>query len=383
MTYKPSIQKIGVLGGGQLGKMLAEAAYPLDISLSFLDISKTYPAGKISPNFTEGNFNDFDDVIQFGMDKDILTIEIEHVNIDALEELEKRGKKIFPQPSILRMIQDKGSQKMFLEAKGYPTAPFKLFASAESIIEMWNIGVVKIPFVQKLRKGGYDGKGVLVVSKDVHLNELLEGPCVVERMAAIDKEIAVIAVRNTLGECTAYPAVSMDFHPIANLVEYVVCPAEIPAEIEIKAQKLALRIIQDLQLVGVLAIEMFYNTDGSLWINELAPRPHNSGHHSINNGSVSQFENHLRAILGWPLGNTEAIRPAIMINLLGEDGFSGQVQYEGLQECLAKDGIHLHLYGKNETKPFRKMGHVTVTDQTMEACKEKATFVQHTLKVTA
>ncbi len=383
MSFIPGECSIGVLGGGQLGKMLAQEASQLDLNIHFLDKNKNYPAGKVCPQFMEGDFNSYDDVIRFGQDKQILTIEIEHVNTKALHELEQKGVLVFPQPAILDLIKDKGSQKTFYQKNNFPTAPFQLFETREEIHEALKTGSIRIPFVQKLRAGGYDGHGVQVINSESELSLLLEGSCLIENKADIEKEISVIAVRGRDGECKVYPAVSMDFHPIANLVECLVCPAEIPNHIEVEAEQLATHVADKLEIVGLLAVEMFLNKDGSLWVNEMAPRPHNSGHHTLDNGATSQFANHLRAITGLPLGDTKFVQVAIMLNVLGEDGYSGKAIYQNIEKILGMEGVHLHLYGKDETRPFRKMGHVTLTDHELESCKLKAKFVAQTLKVIA
>jgi len=383
MSFIPSECSIGVLGGGQLGKMLAQEASQLDLNIHFLDKNKNYPAGKVCPQFTEGDFNDYNDVLRFGQNKQIITIEIEHVNTKALHELEQKGVLVFPQPAILDLIKDKGSQKIFYQNNDFPTAPFQLFETKKEIHEALQTGSIHFPFVQKLRSGGYDGRGVQLINSESELILLLEGSCLIEHKADIQKEISVIAVRSRDGDCKVYPAVSMDFHPTANLVERLVCPAEIPAYIEEEAQQLAKRIAEKLEIVGLLAVEMFLNKDGSLWVNEMAPRPHNSGHHTLDNGATSQFANHLRAITGLPLGATNYVQVAIMLNVLGEDGYSGKAIYQNVEKILGLEGVHLHLYGKDETRPFRKMGHVTLTDHELESCKLKANFVAQTLKVIA
>jgi 5-(carboxyamino)imidazole ribonucleotide synthase len=383
MTFIPSECNIGVLGGGQLGKMLAQEASKLDLNIHFLDKNKNYPAGKVCPQFTEGDFNHFDDVIQFGRGKQIITIEIEHVNTEALYRLENDGVFVFPQAHILDLIKDKGSQKLFYQNNEFPTASFQLFENKTEISRAAESNSISFPFVQKLRTGGYDGRGVQIINSKNEIHLLMEGVSVIEAKADIEKEISVIAVRSRNGECKAYPAVSMDFHPTANLVECLVCPAEIPENIENKAEKLAKDIAEKLGIVGLLAVEMFVNKDGSLWVNEMAPRPHNSGHHTLDNGATSQFANHLRAISGLPLGETRFIQPAIMLNVLGEDGYSGKAKYQNIEKILGIEGVHLHLYGKNETKPFRKMGHVTITGPNLQSCKQKANFVSQTLKVIA
>ncbi len=383
MKFIPGDFKIGVLGGGQLGKMLAQEASKLDLNIHFLDKSKEFPAGKISPQFVEGDFSNYDDVYRFGSDKQIVTIEIEHVNTQALFDLQKKGVLVFPQAHILELIKDKGLQKKFYHENQFPTSSFQLYSNTREIRADIQKHIRQFPFVQKLRSGGYDGRGVQIIHHPEELNLLLEGPSLIEEKAQINKEISVIAVRGINGECKAYPAVSMDFHPTANLVEHLVCPAEIPPEIEQKAQTFAKQIAEKLEIVGLLAVEMFYNMDGSLWVNEMAPRPHNSGHHTLDNGATSQFANHLQAILGLPLGDTQFVQPAIMMNILGEDGYSGLAVYHNMDKILALDGVHVHLYGKLETRPFRKMGHITITADNLESCKQKAKFVSQYLKVTS
>lgn len=381
MKIIPSSIKIAVLGGGQLGKMMAQEASRLDLNLYFLDKSSGFPAGKLSTRFVEGDFNSYEDVIQFGTDMDILTIEIEHVNCEALKELEQKGIKVFPQPSIIELINDKASQKAFYIEHGFPTAPFYLFERQGDIRISLSNGNLQMPFVQKIRTGGYDGRGVQIVRTQSDLDHLLEGPCIVEQLADIEKEISVIAVRSAKGECKVYPAVSMDFHPTANLVETLCCPAEIPESIEEKAQAIAYDIANKLEIVGLLAVEFFYNKDGGLWVNEMAPRPHNSGHHTLNNGAVSQFENHLRAILGWPLGSTKGIASSVMLNLLGKEAHSGQAVYEGLEKALSDPGTFIHLYGKDITQAYRKMGHINIIGPTLEECKTRAKILSNHIQI--
>jgi len=383
MFMLPHNAKIGILGGGQLGKMLAQEASRMDLKISFLDPSPSAPVSKVCSDVQIGDFNHFQDVLHFGSDKDILSIEIEHVDIKALEQLVLKGIQVYPQPEILKCIQDKGLQKEFYKQHDIPTAGFALYESAGDVLQAVQNGNLQIPFVQKLRIGGYDGKGVQIVRSESQLNQLLEGPCVIEAVAAIQKEIGVIAVRNRNGQVAIYTPVSMDFHPEANLVEDVVSPAEIPADIKGKAEQVAERLIRKLGIVGLLAVEMFYNEDGSIWVNEMAPRPHNSGHLTLDNGSISQFENHLRAILDLPLGETKSDQPCLMMNLLGEAGYSGPVVYEGLNKILELPGVHLYLYGKSETRPFRKMGHINITGETIDACKTKAQQIRQIFKIKA
>lgn len=383
MKISPSAIKIGVLGGGQLGKMMAQEAARLDLNLHFLDQSSDFPAGKVSPWFKEGDFNSYSDVMEFGSDLDYITIEIEHVNCEALKELEQKGIKVYPQARIIELINDKASQKAFYIEHGFPTAPFFLFERQGDIRISLSNGNLQFPFVQKLRRGGYDGRGVQIAKHQSDLDLLLDGPCIVEQLADIDKELSVIAVRSATGECKVYPAVSMVFHPTANLVETLCCPAEIPEAIEDKARQLAFEIANKLGIVGLLAVEFFYNKNGELWVNEMAPRPHNSGHHTLNNGAVSQFENHLRAILGWPLGDTQNQLASVMLNLLGADTYSGKAVYDGLDKALSAPGVFLHLYGKEITKPLRKMGHINIVGSNQENCKSIAKQLSNQIQIIA
>ncbi|NOT35811.1 MAG: 5-(carboxyamino)imidazole ribonucleotide synthase [Saprospiraceae bacterium] len=379
--YRPEELKIGVLGGGQLGKMLFEKALSLGLNLHFMDSSVDCSVGKISSHFIIGNLDSFENIIDFGKSNDIVTIEIEHVNLEALKRLELLGVSVYPQANVLEIIQDKGLQKQFLKENSFPTSPFRLFESTEKIYEALDRGEIQFPFVQKLRKGGYDGKGVEIIRNQNDLVKIMNGPSVVEEMADIEKELSVIVVRSVNGEINTYPSVSMEFHPTANLVEYLICPSGISDILETHITELSITICEKLNIVGLLAIEMFLNKDGSVWINEMAPRPHNSGHHTLNNGAVSQFENHLRAISGLPLGNTIGNLAAIMINLLGSENSNGPAVYEGFENLMQEQGVYPYLYGKSTTKPFRKMGHMTITSDTVESCIEKYKRVKDLVKI--
>ncbi len=374
-------KKIGILGGGQLGKMLFQAGSKLSLDICILEKDTSFPAAQICPSFVCGDITNYDDVMEFGMDKDVITIEIESVNIDALEELERLGKKVYPQPAALKIIKDKGLQKMFYEAYGFPTSEFELFENSNEIRNAVKNQKLKIPFVQKARKDGYDGKGVHIIRKEQDLNSLLEGPCLVEKMVDIEKEIAIIIARNEDGQVVSFPAVEMHFHPTANLVEYLFCPSEISSQQEEQASELAKQISEKLNLVGLLAVEIFITKSGDVLINEVAPRPHNSGHHSIEACVTSQYEMHLRAILNLDLGNSELIRPAVMVNLLGEENHVGLAHYQGLEKCLSINGVYPHIYGKTHTKPFRKMGHVTIVDIDLQKAIETGKYIQENLKV--
>ncbi len=375
------MQKLGILGGGQLGKMLCIAAAPLDIPIYILDEKDDFPAAKLCEKFIEGRFDNFDDVYSFGKQVDVLTIEIEHVNTDALLKLQAEGKMIHPAPEKLNIIKDKGLQKLLYVQHHLPTSNFAIFDTIEAIKEGLTSGAIRFPFVQKLCTGGYDGKGVSVIKNANDLEKLLEGASIVEDLVEIEKEIAVIVCRNAQGEVAVYPAVEMEFHPTANLVEFLSCPAAISPLVEAEAEELATKVIEAFDICGLLAVEMFLTKDNELLINEVAPRPHNSGHHTIDSCYTSQFQQHLRGVMNFPLGSTKMKSPSVMINLLGEEGFSGDVHYEGMTETLAMEGVNIHLYGKKTTKPFRKMGHITVVADDLAEAKKKARKVQTIFKV--
>ncbi len=373
--------KVGILGGGQLGKMFALAAHNWDVETWALDASRSFPAGPVCSHFVEGDFNDYDDVYAFGKQVDVLTIEIEHVNTDALLRLEAEGVKIHPAPAQLNLIKDKGLQKQFYKKNGLPTSHFQLFESGEAIRAALQAGQLAFPFVQKSRTAGYDGKGVAVIKSAADLPLLLPDASVVEDLVDIQVEIAVVVARNERGQVKAFPAVEMEFNPVANLVEILVCPADLDPAIEQAAEKLAMDTISAFGICGLLAVELFLTKDNQLLINEVAPRPHNSGHHTIDSCYTSQFEQHLRGILDLPLGSTRMKTASVMVNLLGEPGHSGPVQYAGFEEAVAMEGVKIHLYGKADTKPYRKMGHVTVLAEDLEKAKAKARKVQQILKV--
>ncbi|MCK6691965.1 MAG: 5-(carboxyamino)imidazole ribonucleotide synthase [Thermoanaerobaculia bacterium] len=375
-------KKIGILGGGQLGKMLCLAAANWDFKTYILDASPDYPAGAVCTGFTAGDFRHFDDVLNFGRDMDLITIEIEHVNTDALRALEQMGKTIHPSPRALDIIKDKGLQKKFYREHGIPTPAFELFETEKDLVNAVRQGGWKLPLVQKTRTAGYDGRGVAVLrtAEDLHA-KLLSGPCLAEEMAPIQTELAVIAARNESDEVVVFTPVEMDVHPDANLVELLLCPARVSPLVLAEAEALAERVIRAFDICGLLAVEMFLTEDGRLLVNEVAPRPHNSGHHTIESAQTSQFQQHLRAICNLPLGAVTQKMPAVMVNLLGEPGYKGPVRYAGAEDCLALEGVCLHVYGKAMTAPFRKMGHVTITAGTLEETLKKAEFVKKTLKV--
>lgn len=373
--------KLGIIAGGQLGKMLALAASNWDVKTYILDPDENCPAATICTNFTKGKYTNFNEVYQFGKQVDMLTFDIENINIDALLKLKNEGLKIYPEPEALNIIRDKGLQKEFYLKHQIISPQFTLFESKEDIIEQVKVKKIKLPFVQKLRTEGYDGKGVAVIKKATDLDKLLEGKSIVEQMIDIKNEVSVIVARNRTGEIKCFPLVDMVFNQQANLVEQLICPANQEIKIEQKAKKIAEKIISKLEMTGILAVEFFIDTNNKIWVNEIAPRPHNSGHHTIESCITSQYEQHLRAILGFKLGSTAIKIPSVMINLLGEKGYEGKVKYEGLSECMAVEGVKIHIYGKKITKPFRKMGHITIIDKDISRAKIKAKKIRKTLKV--
>jgi len=371
--------RLGMVGGGQLGRMFIQSAISFDVHVHALDPDPNAPCKDIAHSFTIGSLNDFDTLYAFGRDKHVMTVEIENVCIEALEQLEKEGVQIFPQPRVLRIIRDKGIQKEFYKEHSIPTADFQLFNTAQEIID----AKLAAPFVQKLRTGGYDGRGVQLIKYEEDFAKLFEAPSVVEQLIPFQKELSVIVARNEKGETKSFPAVECEFHPEANLVEFLFCPADINEDIETAAHDLAKKVICDLDMVGLLAVELFLTADGQLLVNEIAPRPHNSGHHTIECNITSQFEQHLRSVLGLPLGETNITRAGAMINLLGAEGFDGPVRYEGMEKAMEMPGVHPHLYGKAFTKPFRKMGHVTITGAKIEDVKSTARTVSNLIVVKA
>jgi 5-(carboxyamino)imidazole ribonucleotide synthase len=369
--------RLGMVGGGQLGRMFIQEAVNFDVHVHVLDPDPNAPCADLATSFTIGSLTDFDTLYNFGKDKDVLTVEIENVNVDALERLESEGKKVLPQPHCLRTIRDKGLQKTFYSENNIPTAPFELIENKEELIHK----ISGYPVVQKLRTGGYDGKGVQILRNEKDLEQAFDAPSVLEEMIPFSKELSVIVARNEQGEMRSFPAVECEFNPEANLVEILFAPARIDASIEEKAGDLAREVINKLGLTGILAVEMFLTKDGELLVNEIAPRPHNSGHHTIECNVTSQFEQHMRAILGLPLGSTRIIQAGAMINLLGEKGFEGPAVYEGLENILGIPGVHPHIYGKSTTKSFRKMGHITITGEDLDDVLVNAKKVQETIKV--
>jgi len=373
--------KLGIIAGGQLGKMLVLAASNWDVKTYVMDKDDHCPASTSCTQFIQGDHTSYEDVLQFGKLVDMITFEIESINIEALKKLKSMGKRIHPDPEILETIQDKGYQKLFYKENKIPSSPFRLLDGKEEINEALSNGDLSYPFVQKLRKGGYDGRGVAVIKSEADLELLLDGPSVIEEMVDIKKEISVIAARNAHGQVRSFPVVEMEFNEKANLVERLVCPAAIDQSHEEQAYTLANKIAEALDLQGIIAVELFIDQQDRLLVNEIAPRPHNSGHHTIESSITSQFEQLLRAIFNFPLGSTQLKLPSVMINLLGEPDHVGKVRYEGLTESMKIDGVKIHLYGKKLTQPFRKMGHVTIMDSSIEEAKKKSELVKNQLKI--
>lgn len=379
MNYFSSDFKLGILGGGQLGKMMLYDTRKFDIQTYVLDPSDDAPCKIACDKFFQGSLLDFDTVYNFGKQVDVLTFEIELVNVDALEKLEQEGIKVFPSSKTLRIIQNKGKQKQFYKDNNLPTSDFQLFENISNLIS--NISNLKLPFVWKSTEFGYDGNGVKVIRKIEDLNGLPNGECIAEEMVNFKNELAVIVARNPSGEIKTYPVVEMEFHPEANQVEYVICPARIDNKITQKAREIALKVSENFKHVGLLAVEMFQTQDDEILINEVAPRPHNSGHYSIEASYTSQFEQHLRAILNLPLGNTDSKVAGVMVNLVGSEDFSGNVVYENIENILQLDGVIPHIYGKKQTRPFRKMGHVTITNENIQKARQIAEEVKNTIRV--
>ncbi len=369
--------KLGILGGGQLGRMLIQSGTDWNIDFSVLDPDPLAPCRTLC-EFKTGKLTDFDTVVDFGQSCDLITIEIENVNVEALKELVHQGKKVFPQPEVIELVQDKREQKKFYKTNNIPTSEFILVENKSEVKAQKSF----LPAVNKLGREGYDGRGVQMLRTANDLDKAFDAPGLLEKLIDFEKEISVIVARNENGETQFFPAVEMVFHPEANLVEYLFSPASISKAVVAEAERIAKKIITDLKMVGLLAVEMFVTKDQTVLVNEIAPRPHNSGHQTIEANTTSQYQQHLRSILNLPLGDTSLVHPSAIVNLLGEEGFSGQAKYNGLEEVLKLHGVHVHLYGKKLTKPFRKMGHVTIVDDDIHSLKKKATFVKQTLKIT-
>ncbi|PRX53659.1 5-(carboxyamino)imidazole ribonucleotide synthase [Flagellimonas meridianipacifica] len=381
MHFFSSNFKLGILGGGQLGKMLLYETRKWDIQTKVMDPSPEAPCKIACNEFVQGDLMDFDTVCAFGKDVDVLTIEIENVNVDALEKLEEDGITVYPSSHTLRTIQNKANQKLFYVDHSIPTSPFTRFAYTSEIADSISKGGLQLPFVWKSAQFGYDGQGVKIVRQLDDLKELPNVECIAERLIDFKNELAVIVARNAEGHIQTYPVVEMEFHPEANQVEYVICPARIDNQVAEKAREVALKVSKQMEHVGLLAVEMFQTQDDEILVNEVAPRPHNSGHYSIEGSYTNQFEQHIRAILGLPLGKTDSKVAGVMVNLVGAEGHTGHVIYQNMNEILKMEGVTPHVYGKKQTRPFRKMGHVTIVDKDMSKARAKAQEVKELIKV--
>jgi len=381
MNYFSSDFKLGILGGGQLGKMLLNDTRKFDVYTCVLDSSNEAPCKIASNEFYQGDLLDFDTVYNFGKKVNVLTIEIENVNVDALEKLEREGITVYPSSKTLRTIQNKAKQKLFYVDNNLPTAPFSRFAYKEEILTAIKHDTLDFPFVWKSAQFGYDGTGVKIIRSHSDLYELPNVECITEDLIPFKNELAVIIARNAKGDVKVYPVVEMEFHPEANQVEYVICPARISKEVALKAELIALKTSAALKHVGLLAVEMFQTVDDEILINEVAPRPHNSGHHTIEASYTSQFEQHIRAVLDLPLGKTDSKVGGIMVNLVGAEGYSGDVVYKNIEDIMQMEGVTPHIYGKKQTRPFRKMGHVTIVHEDLNEARKIAEDVKNTIKV--
>jgi 5-(carboxyamino)imidazole ribonucleotide synthase len=380
-SFKPLIfapmQKVGILGGGQLGRMLLQSAANYPVETFVLENDAECPAAHLCHHFTKGDIRDFEAVYHFGKELDSITIEIENVNVEALEKLEAEGKKIFPQPHVLKTIKNKILQKQYYQQNEIPTAEFVITKSLAELDERKNF----LPAVHKIGEGGYDGRGVQVIETINDLDKGFDKPAVLEKMVKIHKEIAQIVAVNEQGETAIYPPVEMLFNPVLNLLDYQLCPANLEEKVLWKVEAISLTTVRNFKSPGIFAVEMFVEKNGDVFVNETAPRVHNSGHHTIEAHYSSQFDMLWRIILGYPLGNTGTILPSIMVNILGAEGYSGPATYEGLREVLEMENAFIHIYGKKETRPGRKMGHVTILNREKQELLYRSNIVKRTLIV--
>jgi 5-(carboxyamino)imidazole ribonucleotide synthase len=371
------MQKAGILGGGQLGRMLLQAAANYPVETYLMENDENCPAAHLCHHFTKGDIRNFEDVYHFGKGLDTITIEIESVNEDALEKLESEGVKVVPSAAALRIIKNKIHQKQFYKQHQIPTAEFIVTQNLHDVQLHENF----LPAVHKIGMGGYDGRGVQIVQTKEDIKKAFDAPGVLEKLVPIHKEIAQIVAINAKGETALYPPVEMVFNPDLNLLDYQISPAELPERIFWKVEAIAIAVAKNLKSPGIFAVELFVDPGGEVYVNETAPRVHNSGHHTIEANYSSQFDMLWRILLNYPLGNTEHILPAAMVNLLGTEGFSGQPDYNGLNEVLQMENVFVHIYGKNLTKAGRKMGHVTILSNQKQDLIHKAHKIKHALTV--
>ncbi len=371
--------KVGILGGGQLGRMLLQAAANYTVETYVLENDKNCPAAHLCHHFVKGDIKDFNTVYQFGKKLDALTIEIESVNVEALEKLESEGVKIYPKPSAIRIIKNKIKQKLFYQLHEIPSSDFIVTKNLKDLAKHTSF----LPAVHKIAEGGYDGKGVQLITTEKLIKKGFNAPAILEKLVNIKKEIAVIVAMNDKRETVVYPPAEMIFDPVLNLLDYQISPAKIPQKIFWKAEAIAKNLVQELQSPGLFAVELFVDENEHIWVNETAPRVHNSGHHTIEANYCSQYDMLWRIMLQYPLGNSNTIMPSAIVNILGEEGYSGPAQYQGLDDVLQMENVFVHLYGKAETKPGRKMGHVTILHKDYGALVHQAQTVKAILKVIA
>ena len=373
---------IGILGGGQLGKMILDISNRWDLKVFVLDPNKDCPSSKLCSKFFKGDLMDYDTVVEFGKNVDLISIEIENVNVEALKFLESQGKKVYPQPGVIEIIQDKSKQKAFYTKNEIPTSPFKSCDGIEEVKTLIMKGDISFPFIWKASKMGYDGYGVNKISNNKDLEKLADCHCIIEDVISIKKELSVMVSSRESGEIVNYPSVEMEFNKTSNQLEYILSPAQISNELKIKAEKLAVIVAEKFKISGIIAVEMFLTADNELLVNEVAPRPHNSYHFSIEGSYTSQFEQFLRAILDLPLGNTDILINSVMVNLVGEKDSKGVAAYKNFDQIIGIEGVNPHIYGKVETKPNRKMGHVTIVNKDINAAKALAKKIKETIIIT-
>ncbi len=367
---------LGILKGGQLGRMLLPPCMKLGVIPHVLDNDPNAPAKAYCHNFVVGDATNFDDVYDFGKKLDAVTIEVENVNKDALDRLDAEGVTVYPTPKLIALVQDKALQKQFYKKHNLPTSDFILVENREQLRQKRDL----LPAVQKRRVAGYDGRGVMILNSESDLEQAFDAPSVVEKKVPVKTEISILVARNLSGEVKVYPTVEMKVCDASNMLDYLRCPARISADEQKQAEDIVAALAEKLELVGLLAVEMFVTDDGEVLINEVAPRPHNSGHHTIENNRTSQYEQHLRAIFNLSLGSTEMLLPSIMVNIVGEEGHCGPVVYQGIEPFLEITGVHLHLYGKKIVQPFRKMGHITVVRPSLAESLEIAKRIKQEVK---
>ena len=373
---------LGILGGGQLGKMVLDVSNRWGLKVYVLDSNIECPSSKLCSKFFVGDLMDFDTVVQFGQNVDLITIEIENVNVEALKFLESKGKKVFPQPRVIEIIQDKSKQKEFYIDNEIPTSSFRSCNGIEELKSLISKGEISYPFIWKASKMGYDGYGVNKISDNKSLEKLSDCHCIIEELISIEKELSVMVGLRESGEILNYPVVEMEFNKDSNQVEYILSPAQISQELKIKAEKLACNIAEKFKICGIIAVEMFLTNQDEILVNEVAPRPHNSYHFSIEGSYTSQFEQFLRAILDLPLGSTKILQNSVMVNLVGEKNSKGIVEYKNFDQIIGIEGVNPHIYGKLETKPNRKMGHITIINEDIEIAKTIAKEIKETIIIT-